>query len=608
MKDIYSQSYWRDRFKDRRGRILGLIITILVSIAVLAFVVGSGTAFDGFFTPLHRYTPDMTGWRIGLVILFGLLGFGLGWFASDQAGAARRLIMLITAILLGFVVVVDHGALGWWAAWALGIGVFLAGLGFWLRRAATRFFNTPDDGVLGTSRWANLADLEAHKLFSETGFYLGEVNTSGGPVSIRYDGDRHLGLYAPNRSGKGTSAIIPNLLTYPGSCVVIDPKGENAMITAQHRANLKQHVFVVDPWGITSFRSACFNALDWLQKGDVDLIENAMILADAIIVPMGSHEAFWTEEAKALLQGIIVYVATDDQEDGQRHLGRVRDLLLLDGEDLRKLFHRMLQSPYQVVRSTAARSLQKEEKLLSNVLASVQAQTHFLDSSRLRENLSRSSFTFEDLKTKPMTVYLVLPADRLDTFGRWLRLLIQQSLTVNARNIEKKPEKPVLFILDEMAALGRLAMVEKAFGLMAGFGIQLWAIAQDLSQMKRIYGDGWETFISNAGVIQYFGSRDARSAEYFSKLCGVTTVWNISSAISKAFSSGANGSSLSETTGETASGTQRPLAYPDELMRMQGDKQLILVENMNPLIARKTPWFKQDALKSLGRNLHAEKH
>src|SRR5690606_27936265 len=141
------------------------------------------------------------------------------------------------------------------------------------------------------------------------------------------------------------------------------------------------------------------------------------------------------------------------------------------------------------------------------------------------------------LKSKPMTVYLVLPSDRLNAFGRWLRLLIQQAITVNARNIEAQPEHPVLFVLDELPALGRLSMIEQAFGLMAGYGIQLWGVVQDLSQLKRIYGDGWETFISNAGLVQYFGSRDRMTADYFSALCGQTTVWNVSSAISRAVGS-----------------------------------------------------------------------
>ena len=204
-----------------------------------------------------------------------------------------------------------------------------------------------------------------------------------------------------------------------------------------------------------------------------------MLLADALIVPDAKGDSFWAEEAKALLQGVILYVATDEREAGYRHLGRVRDLLLLDGDDMKALFERMLHSHHHIVISTGARCLQKEERLLANVVASAQAQTHFLDSARIRESLSASDFSFESLKVDATTIYLVLPSDRLNTFSRWLRLLIQQSITVNARNIAVKPDKPVLFLLDEMPALGRLTMIQQAYGLMAGFGIQLWGIVQD---------------------------------------------------------------------------------------------------------------------------------
>ena len=414
---------------------------------------------------------------------------------------------------------------------------------------------------------------------------------------------------APTRSGKGTTAIIPNLLTYAGSALVIDPKGENAMITADQRKAMSQEIMIVDPWSITgSDNPARFNPLDWLEAGDVDITENAMLLADALVVPDGSGDSFWMEEAKALLQGIILYIATDEREAGHRHLGRVRDLLLLDGEDMKLLFERMLESHHHIVISTGARCLQKEEKLLANVVASAQAQTHFLDSARIRDSLASSDFKFEDLKRQAMTIYLVLPSDRLNAFSRWLRLLIQQAITVNARDIATKPDKPVLFLLDEMPSLGRLTMIEQAYGLMAGFGIQLWGIVQDVSQLKGIYGDGWETFIGNSGMIQYFGSRDRMTADYFSALCGVTTVWNFSTAVARAFgsSSGQGGisSNSSTTNTETTSASQRQLAYADELMRMHETKELILIENLNPIIGTKIRWFEDQNLKTLGRNLH----
>jgi type IV secretion system protein VirD4 len=467
--------------------------------------------------------------------------------------------------------------------------------------------------TFGSAKWADYDHLRTNGLLGERGFWLGnfpvpkdKAKRDKETALVRYGGDRHLLTIAPTRAGKGVSAIVPNLLTYPGSALVIDPKGENALITAIARHKLGQQIFIVDPWGVVASRfrltAARFNPLDWLSSGDPDMTENAMLLADALVVKSEGKDQFWDEEAKALLMGLILHVATDADERKQRHLGRVRDLLLLDDKDMEALFRKMYASDNSVASSTGARSLQKDPKLLSNVLASAQAQTHFLDSARMRENLSASDFRFEDLKAKNITVYLVLPADRLNTFGRWLRLLIQQSITVNARNIADTPDHPVLFILDEMPALGHLTMVEQAFGLMAGFGMQLWGIVQDLSQLERIYGKGWQTFISNSGVLQYFGSRDQMSAEYFSKLCGVTTLMSLSTTISNAVSS-AVGSGSSQTTGTTQAEAQRSLAYPDELMILPKGRQLLLVENMNPIAAEKITWYEHPDLAERGINL-----
>lgn len=538
----------------------------------------------------------------------GGLGFALGWVLSPQARVFRIAIALGIAALLILLAIGDRSPFGVTIASGFALLAFAAALFFWLGTAVKGFFERPT--TFGSAEWATLPYLEEHGIVGEGGFRLGTFPAGDTTVPLHYASDRHLLTIAPTRAGKGTTAIIPNLLSYSGSALVIDPKGENAMITAQHRAALGQTIHVVDPWGITGADSiARFNPLDWLVQGDVDISENAMLLADALIVPDAKGDSFWAEEAKALLQGVILYVATDEREAGYRHLGRVRDLLLLDGDDMKALFERMLHSHHHIVISTGARCLQKEERLLANVVASAQAQTHFLDSARIRESLSASDFSFESLKVDATTIYLVLPSDRLSAFSRWLRLLIQQAITVNARNIAVKPDKPVLFLLDEMPALGRLTMIEQAYGLMAGFGIQLWGIVQDCSQLKTIYGDGWETFVGNSGVVQYFGSRDRTTAEYFQALCGVTTVWNLSTAIARAFSSshGAGGASSSNSTTntETMSVAQRQLAYADELMRLDRSRQLILIENLNPIIGNKVRWFEDDTLKSLGRNLHA---
>jgi type IV secretion system protein VirD4 len=498
---------------------------------------------------------------------------------------------------------------------------FLLGLGFWPQSEPDAVvYAPPPPTTFGSAHWCTPDYMKRHNLVGDDGLIVGLIPGHAGSSRLRYTGDRHLLTFAPTGSGKGTTAIIPNLLTHRSSCLVVDPKGENALITARARAMMGQNIHVVDPWGIATEagHAARFNPLDWLEVGSADIAENAMILADALIVSEGNGDRFWTDEAKGLLQGLILYVATDELEAGQRHLGRVRDLLTLDGEDMRALFAYMTQSVHYAVRSTGARSLQKEEKLLSNVLASTQAQTGFLDSPCLRENLSASDFRFEDLKTRPTTIYLVLPADRLSAFGRWLRLLIQQAITVSARDIANKPEKPVLFILDEMAALGRLSMVKEAYGLMRGFGIQLWGIIQDAGQLRDLYGQSWEGFVANSGAVMFHGSRDVFTAEYFSKLCGEATVLNVSTSSSHSTTHGfsrnygpsaSGSSSVSNTSGVSfsTSHVQRKLAFPDELMRMGPRAQLVLIEHHPPILAGKLPWFEDTDLKHLGRNLYRER-
>jgi len=589
---------------------------LLLSLTMALAIVANETLAQSLFgDPYGRYnrgfSAEMAMLRMFIMAISVGSGFCLGWFMSPQAKHLRRIILLCIAGLTVFLAIFNQGALGWSSTWLVSLVGFFVAVGYWIGTGVKALAEVPT--TFGSSRWATIKDMVAKNLFEQGGIRLGTTTASKDEAAqeIRYSGDSHLLTVAPTRAGKGVSAIIPNLLSYTGSVLVIDPKGENALITAQARKDMGQAVQLVDPWGIAQvdgIPTARFNPLDWLVAGDVDITENAMLLADALIMPDGTSDKFWSEEAKALLQGIILYVATDGHEDGQRHLGRVRDLLLLDGEDLTKLFTLMSQSPHHVVASTGARSLQKEEKLLANVIASAQVETHFLDSARIRESLSVSDFKFEDLKTAAMSIYLVLPADRLHPFARWLRLLIQQSITVNARNIADKPEKPVLFILDEMPALGKLAVIEQAYGLMAGFGMQLWSFVQDLSQLERLYGKGWQSFIANTGMINYFGSTDRMTAEYFSALCGETTVWNFSSALSRAIgtSTGNGGLSSSETVtqSDTRAASQRKLAYPDELMRMNAKKQLVFIDNMYPMIVTKTPWFEDGDLKAKGVNLH----
>lgn len=444
----------------------------LFSLFVVLALTELALAYTGYPTrsPYDRYSRQLADAAINDRIiqhfLATCLGGLIGAFFSEKASGVRRYFFLVFCIV-GAVIGVS-------------LDIWIGNTAFFLLGASIIYIllkegdkPSPKPTTFGSAEWADFEHLFQHNLIGNNGFSLGFFPHNENNNPIHYEGDRHLMTIAPTRSGKGVSSIIPNLLIYEGSAIIVDPKGENAKITAARRGKgdqekgitgMGQTVHIVDPWGITGLPSSRFNPLDWLDPSDPDINENAMLLADSIVTPhAGSRDQFWDEEAKALLMGVLLYVATDENEQENRTLGRVRDLISMGGKELNHFLTIMQGSDNHIVSSAGERTLSKEDKLKSSVLSVLQAHTHFLDSPRLRASLSKSDFDFDTLKSKPTTIYLVLPADRLNAFGRWLRLLIQQALTINARNIEMKPEKPILFMLDEMAALGRLSMVEQAY-------------------------------------------------------------------------------------------------------------------------------------------------
>lgn len=556
--------------------------------------------------PMVRYLEQMQQAQFGSALALTLLGACIGGFGMVALWFLRRKPDIAAALI---------GLAALYATLTPGIGAYVAPVGFvasllgtagvvsrWLyRRIAAKSV------TFGTAEWADLEHIADKGLLNGRGVFLGKY----GDRYLQYEGDKSMLTVGPPRSLKGAGAIIPNLLTYSGSVMVIDPKGENAMMSLVARAKMGQAFHVVDPWGLVTphfnIESARINPLDWVTAEPGDEIERAMILADAIVIPSGGENNFWDEEAKSLLTGLILYVATTDEERLLRNLSRVRDLLSQDKDGMKALFLRMTLSTNPVVVATGGRALQKDDRTLANVLASAQSHTGFLDSPCVRGALSASDFQFEDLKAQPTSIYLVIPSDRLTTFSRFLRLLIQQAITANVQDIMERPEGPVLFLLDEMPALGQLTMVEQAYTLMPGYGVLIWGFVQSLPQLDKIYGKGAETIIGACGMLQLLGSRDLRTAEYFSKLCGVTTIetWSqsISRTLGSSYATSGGSTSSTESSGTNKGEAPRALVLPDELMTMHKDYQLLLVENMNPITAQKIAWYKDPRFASLGINL-----
>ena len=502
----------------------------------------------------------------------------------------RHLLYVLFLFLLAFMVLQFGGTAllsltglarhGWASSLVmlpLGLLVFLIPLRALFQPMILRFGHADQADTHGSARFATNA--EARDLMGDAGLLIGRDRKSG--RLLRYPGPAHLLTIAPTRSGKGVGTIIPNLLEYPFATVCIDPKGENARIAARQRGRFGP-VHVLDPFGITGLAPAGYNPLDRIDPAGLDVADDCMTLADALVHDAHNQqtEAHWNEEAKALIAGLLMHVVASEPAD-TRTLATLRDHLTLAPAAFAALLERMQKAGGLVARA-ANRQLGKSDREAAGVLSSAQRHTHFLDSPRMTATLGHSDFRFADLKERPSSIFLVLPPDRLDTYARWLRLMVAQALTELAR-APGHPPWPVLFLLDEFAALGHLEPVERAMGLMAGYGIQLWPIVQDIHQLQALYGKRAGTFLSNAGVLQVFGVNDQQSAQLVSDLLGQETV--VFETMSRALD--AQGSGI--TFGQQHVG--RPLLTPDEVRTLSPDRQLLFLAGQRPVVAAKLRYY-----------------
>lgn len=431
-----------------------------------------------------------------------------------------------------------------------------------------------------SARWQRPDELTAKEWHKPDGLLLG---TRNGQL-ITWNDDRHLLTIAGSRAGKGVSLIVPNLITYEGSVLVVDPKGENAFRTAERRGTgcnasdpgLQQDVHVLDPFResrVPEKYYSSFNPLDGLDANKPEVVEDIGLFADALITHPDSGERHWTESAQALLRALILVVVGDPRFKARRNLITVRKLLNLtdpeieevketdkerkrdkvridrraqakkSGEDLPELKDHEIDVPgisdtqaliallkrqattrYGDICEGVGQQLQDmSERERGSVLSSARTQTQWLDSPMMQSVLQHSKFKLGDIKRKKMSLYLCLPASRMGTHYRWLRLIVMLTISAMER-VKTKPPQPVLFVLDEFPILGYMPSIETAAGLMAGFDVKLWLIVQNIGQLKRHYKDSWQTFVANAGVVTAFGVFDTETLQVVSDILGRTGI------------------------------------------------------------------------------------
>lgn len=313
---------------------------------------------------------------------------------------------------------------------------------------------------------------------------------------------------APTGAGKGRSSLIPMLLTHRGSCVVVDPKGEAAAVTAQRRRDMGQRVVMLDPFHLASEKTDSLNPMDAI-KFTGDGVEEFSLTVPSLLHPDAGgslKEPFWDIQGDNLLSGVACYLLASGPEE-DRHFMAMRRLLMSDDVvyNLAVLLDTVGKSMPAMAKQQIGSFLQTTDVTRSGILSTAQQHLRILADPAVEASLGTTSFSLSDFKSgEPMTIYLILPSTKLPSHGLLLRNWLSTLFAV-AMSRKELPHTQTLFAVDEVAALGAMSQLRVAMTLMRGYGVRCWLYIQDLSQLKHLYPLDWETLTNNAGVVQTFG-------------------------------------------------------------------------------------------------------
>ena len=453
--------------------------------------------------------------------------------------------------------------------------------------------------IHGSAVWAKPDQLQAAGFLTDAAaispraLKLGEA--VGGTHALQWGGESHLLTVAPTRTGKATMQIIPNLLHYGGSAVVLDPKGELALATAAWRAAHVGPVYVLNPFNMPELHGIghAFNPLDLVTD------ENQATKLAEMIYPRtdDDRQRFFDNEAIGFLSAVVLFTARY-AAPAYRTLGTIRDTLSSLNHDFYGLLKAMSDPVMPPAIRNAAQTVATKTRDVGQprLIDSLSQHLRIWDTPGLRTATAQSDFDFRDLKDAPATVYLVLPFEELSTYSTFVQLVMAAALDAMIAN-RRVPEIPVLFVLDEFLSLDADDRFINALRTHASAGARLWFFLQDLPTLEQKYPTTWKSFLQ-AEVKTFFGTDDPHTATLISTYLGDTTVaYDIPNS-----TIGVGGGSASYSVSDNLHLTGRKLMTPDEVIRLLASPQasaprtaIHFLRGVPPVQARLTPWF-QDAV------------
>jgi type IV secretion system protein VirD4 len=470
-------------------------------------------------------------------------------------------------------------ASGGFAAIAVAIG-----LSVWRAREAK------NAETYGSARWANVGEVSAAGLLGPDGVVLGRFDGE----YLRHDGPEHVLCFAPTRSGKGVGLVVPSLLTWPGSAIVHDIKGENWQLTSGLRARFGR-VLLFDP---TNAESAAYNPLLEVRRGEWE-VRDVQNVADVLVDPEGSLERrnHWEKTSHSLLVGAILHVL---YAEADKTLAGVASFLSDPRRPIEATLVAMMTTPHlgksgphPVVASAARELLNKSDNERSGVLSTAMSFLGLYRDPVVAQVTRRCDWRIVDLVDgeRPATLYLVVPPSDISRTKPLIRLVLNQigrRLTEDLKATERRHR--VLLMLDEFPALGRLDFFESALAFMAGYKLKSFLIAQSLNQIEKAYGAN-NSILDNCHVRVSFATNDERTAKRVSDALGTATEMRAMKNYA--------GHRLSPWLGHlmvSRQETARPLMTPGEVMQLPPDDEIVMVAGVPPIRGKKARYFEDRRL------------
>src|ERR1700677_982311 len=533
---------------------------LLVSAVVLAFVWGATewVAWRLAFKPqLGRPWFTLVGWAV-----YQPTAFFWWWFAYD---AYARDIFVEGAYI---------AASGGFAAVVIAITMSV-----WRAREAKRVT------TFGSARWAGAEEIREADLIGADGVLLGRWRDE----YLRHDGPEHVLCFAPTRSGKGVGLVVPTLLTWPGSAIVHDIKGENWSLTAGWRERFGR-VLLFDP---TNVLSAAYNPLLEVRRGEWE-VRDVQNIADVLVDPEGALErrSHWEKTSHSLLVGAILHVL---YAEADKTLVGVANFLSDPRRPIETTLRAMMTTPHlgqqgvhPVVASSARELLNKSDNERSGVLSTAMSFLGLYRDPVVATVTRRCDWRIHDLlegKTAT-TLYLVVPPSDISRTKPLVRLILNQIGRRLTEELDARRRRHrLLLMLDEVPALGRLDFFESALAFMAGYGLKSFLIAQSLNQIEKAYGQN-NSILDNCHVRVSFATNDERTARRVSDALGTATELRAMKNYA--------GHRLSPWLGHlmvSRAETARPLLTPGEIMQLPSSDEIVMASGLPPIRAKKARYY-----------------